>query len=133
MLQTGIERQNTNSIIYAYFETRNSLEKMEFDLVQAAMTAEERKDYFDLMSKMDGSNKAFNKLEDSFHYYFTYLKALCEANEFHPSNYDAKIARRFKTDLNDYCHLYSKTQSDFICGSQFTLDGITLVKCFKLS
>lgn len=118
-------KQDSSTLLHACFESRNLLEKIEFDLVQAAMSLSQRKQYLKEMSRMDGTKNVFNKLEKSFHDYQTYLKALCKAYNFpkQPSDFDIKTSRRFKTELNDFCHLYSKADEDFVWGSAYLKEG----------
>lgn len=130
MLVSAEERRNPNISIYACFETRNLLEKIEFDIVMAAMSAEERELHFDNMQKINGSKNTFSNLSDaSFSKYFSYLKALCNVHKVPPpSDFDIKIANKFKVELNSYCHLYSCDQEDFEYGSPFNATGESICK-----
>lgn len=125
LLDYSSAKQDASVLIHACLESRNLLEKIEFDLVQAAMSPSQRKQYLKEMSRMDGTKNVFAKLEKSFHDYQTYLKALCKAYDFRiqPSDFNIKISRRYKTELNDYCHLYSKSDEDIVWGSSFLTEG----------
>jgi hypothetical protein len=119
-------------VIYACFETRNFLEKLECEIILAALTEEERLKYLPEIEKMRGLTAAFgNVIQEKAYTYISFMNALCKAKSvpFKPlGNFDFKISNRYKTELNDYCHLYSKSQNDFEFDSSFIQNGLALPK-----
>lgn len=127
----AVQYQDTSMVIYACFESRNFLEKIEFDIIMCALTDNEVKKYFKDLKKMGGLNSVFgNKMiQEKAHTYISFINALCKAKNLpiRPLGYfDFKSLNRFKLELNNYCHLYSKVKSDFEFTSQFIQTGLKL-------
>jgi len=130
LLNSAKIKRDTSLVIYACFETRNFIEKLEFYIIAAALTEEERVKNFKDLEKMGGLSKAFGGIiQEKAYTYIRFVNALCKAKNvpFRPlGNYDFKILNRFKLELNAYCHLYSRMQSDLEFDSDFIKEGMTI-------
>ena len=130
LLQSAVGHQDSTMVIYACFETRNFLEKLEFFIIAAALTEEERIKNLKDLEKMWGLSTAFGKIiQEKAHTYITFMNALCKAKSvpFRPlGHFDFKSSNRFKLELNAYCHLYSRLQPDLEFDSEFIQEGIKL-------
>jgi len=116
LIGSAIGHQDSTLVIYACFETRNFIEKLEFYIIMAALTEEERAKHFEGVEKMWGLNSAFGKIiQERAYTYIRFMNALCKAKNvpFRPlGNFDFKTSNRFKTELNKYCHLNIPDSSD---------------------
>lgn len=132
LVDLAVKYKDPTMVIYACFECRNFLEKFEHEIILAALTEEEREQYLPDLAKMHGLTKAFgNIIEEKAYTYISFMNALCKAKSvpFKPlGNFDFKASNRFKTQLNNYCHVYSKKQEDFAFSSAFIQKGLSLPK-----
>lgn len=136
LLNAAIRKSDSTMVIYACFETRNFLEKLEFYIIMAALTLEERIKYMKNVENMRGLNSAFGKIiKERAYTYITFMNALCKAKSV-PfellGDFDFKSSNRFKSDLNAYCHIYSRLQPELNFESDFIQNGLKLpVKVFN--
>lgn len=132
LIELAVKYQDSTMVIYACFETRNFLEKIEFEIILAALTDSERSQYLPDLEKMHGLKMAFGDIiAEKAHAYISFMNALCKAKPVPfrpPGNFDFKTSTKFKSELNSYCHLYSRTQSDLLFKSPFIQRGLTLVR-----
>ena len=130
LLNNAKHFHDSSMVIYACFETRNFLEKLEFYIIMAALTEEERYKYLPEVEKMWGLASAFgNFIQERAYIYITFINALHKAKSlpFRPlGRFDFKASNRFKLQLNKYCHLYTKLQPDLEFNSQFIQNGLQL-------
>jgi hypothetical protein len=130
LINSAKGHRDSTMAIYACFETRNFLEKLEFYIIAAALTEEERKKHFKDLEKMWGLNTAFGTIiQEKAYTYITFMNALCKAKNLpfrHLGQFDFKASNRFKLELNAYCHLYSRLQPDLEFDSEFIQKGLVL-------
>jgi hypothetical protein len=132
LVDLAVRYEDPTMVIYACFECRNFLEKLEHEIICAALSETERQQYLPDLAKMHGLTKVFgNIIEEKAYTYISFMNALCKAKPvpFRPLGiFDFKASNRFKTELNSYCHLYSKKQEDFAFSSEFIQKGLSLPK-----
>lgn len=130
LLGNAVTFRDSSMVIYACFEMRNFIEKLEFYIIAAALTEEERQKEFKGLTRMAALSKAFGKvIQEKAHTYIRFINALCIAKPvpFSPlGRYDFKILNRFKLELNAYCHLYSRMQNELEFDSDFIQNGLAL-------
>jgi len=59
LIATAIERNDSTMVVYACFETRNLIEKLEYYIINVALTDTERVKYVKALDKKGGLGKAF--------------------------------------------------------------------------
>jgi len=133
LLNESQKHNSSSKLFYACYETRNLLESIEFNYVFAALDVTEREDALKTIRKVDGIKKTFEDLDSSIYHYLTFLIELCNALKFPPPPfYDFKISRKFKTELNEYCHIYGRTTEELTYDSPFVKAGkLTIENVFK--
>jgi hypothetical protein len=130
LLANAIHFRDSSLVIYACFETRNFLEKIEFYIIMAALTETDRAKYFKDLEKKGGLSSGFGKIiKQRAHTYITFMNALCKAKNvpFRALGYfDFRTSTRLTTELSQYCHLYSRLQPDLEFESDFIQNGLQL-------
>lgn len=130
---------NSSLIIYACFEMRNFFEQIEYSLVTLAIGEEKWEHNKNLFEKIKGIENVFKKSDDdssikkTIGKYLSFLSVLMESAKlpYQPICYSFDDAQKLKNELNSYCHLYMRTNDDFIYNSNYINSGKrTINNCF---
>lgn len=139
LLEESEKYNNSSLVIYACFEMRNLIEQIEYGFVTIALTEGEWKKYKPDFENIGGIKKVFGKATDSnrnenlkekLDKYLQFCNSIIRVGKLPvmPLSYSMKEAQEYKNQLNDYCHLYTKTQTDFYYNSGFITKGKQLIK-----
>lgn len=128
LIKQSKESKNTTLLIYAAFESRHILERIEFEAI--VMSANSRftiKD-FENIKKHHGIQKANKKFNALKFKYQTFSESFSKAVGPDLKAYDYKKAEDIKGKLSQYLHIYSRTDQELEFDSSFIQSGFVEVQ-----
>ncbi len=130
LLKQSKETKNASLLIYAAFESRHILERIEFEIIVTSANSEFTIDDFENIKKHHGiqkANKEFNSLKFK---YQTFSESFSKAirPDLNIKVYDYKKAEEIKRELSQYLHIYSRTQEELEFESAFIQSGFLVIQ-----
>jgi hypothetical protein len=120
---------NVSTVLYAAFEARNLLEKIEYDLIKMSNDPSEWETIKDIARGKLGIDKA-NKTYKTLKYrYSSFSEALSKVDlEFDLKLFDYKGCDYYQSELSQYIHIYYREPEEMSYESEFIQNGISLIK-----
>ena len=130
LLDLSRKNKNSSFVVYAAFESRNIIERIEFELiVMSANSILGIKDFEDIKKKhgIQKANKKFNALKFR---YQTFTEAFSKVvkPDLNLKTFNYKEAERIKVNLSQYLHIYSRTVQELEFDSTFIQEGFNHIK-----
>jgi len=130
LLELSQKNKNPSFLIYAAFESRNLLERIEFELIVMSANSTFGMEDFENIKKRHGikkANKKFNTLK--FRYQtFTESYTIAVKPDLNLQTYNYKESEKLKETLSQYLHLYSRTENELEFESEFIQKGFEHIK-----
>ncbi len=130
LLEYSRQNKNSSFVIYAAFEARNMLERIEFELIIGAANSKFGKQDFEEIKKRHGIKKANKKFNSLKFRYQSFTEALTKAikTDLNLRFYNYKESEKLKENLSQYLHLYSKTDDELEFESDFIQNSFHHIK-----
>src|SRR3984957_2419223 len=114
LLFLGEEYKDSTMILYACYEARNFIEKLEFLFIIASINQKEWPNAIQIAKKKNGIQELVGKYHNSFYHYITFLGAFMKVGKIKGElgKFNFKQLRQFVSQLNNYIHISLKNQSD---------------------
>ncbi len=130
LTQNAVEKKCPSFLIYACLESRNIIERIEFEMIVMSANSRFSIQDFEKIKNRHGiqkANKKFNSLKHRYQLFAeSYIKAI--GAKLNIKAYDFNKAEKIKRDLSQYLHIYSRTDEELYFGSEFIKDGFSLIK-----
>jgi len=130
LLEYSRQNKNPSFVIYAAFESRTLLERIEFELIVMSANSAFGIEDFENIKKRHGikkANKKFNTLK--FRYQtFTESFTIAVKPDLNFQTYNYKESEKLKENLSQYLHLYSRTDKELEYESEFIQEGFNHIK-----
>jgi len=130
LLEYSRQNKNSSFIIYAAFESRALLERIEFELIVMSANSTFGIEDFENIKKRHGiqkANKKFNTLK--FRYQkFTESFTKAVKSDLALKTYNFKESEKIKENLSKYLHIYSRTDKELEFESEFIQEGLNHIK-----
>lgn len=125
LLKQSRETSNANLLIYAAFESRHIIERIEFESIVMSANSRFTIEDFENIKKYHGiqkANKEFNALK---YKYQTFSESFSKSvrPDLNLKVYDYKKAEEIKGKLSQYLHIYSRTDQELEFESSFIQSG----------
>lgn len=134
LTQNAIEKTCPSFLVYACLESRNLIERIEFEMIVMSANSRFSVQDFEIIKNRHGihkANKKFNSLKHRYQLFTeSYVKAIGPKLNF--KAYDYKKAEKIKGELSQYIHIYSRTDEELYFDSEFINDGFSLIKKTKV-
>ncbi len=133
LLNYSRENKNPSFVIYAAFESRHLLERIEFEIiVMSANSKFGHQDFVDIKKRhgINKANKKFNSLKFR-HQTFTEAFAKAVKPELNFNFFNYKESESLKENLSQYLHLYSRMDDELEFESDFIQNGFIRIKATK--
>lgn len=129
LLEEATKYKNSSLVLYAAFEARSLLEKIEFDILLMSVEESEHENLRSMASGKNGINKTNNQYKTLRYRYQTFSEALTKVILDQPLRvFDYSKSGRFQVALSDYIHIYTRPDDEFKFTSAFIQTGIQLCK-----
>jgi len=130
LLRQSKETKNPTLLLYAAVESRNILERIEFETIVMSANSRFTIDDFESIKKHHGiqkANKEFNALKFK---YQTFSESFSKAvrPDLNLKTYDYKKSEDIKGKLSQYIHTYSRTDQELEFESSFIQSGFNEIQ-----
>lgn len=124
------ESKNTTLVLYAALESRNLLERIEFESIVMSANSRFTIDDFESIKNHHGIQKANREFHSLKFKYQTFSESFSKAVrlDLNLKLYDYKKAEELKGKLSQYIHIYSRTDQELEYASSFIQNGITEIE-----
>lgn len=126
-----IKRQESTSLIsYAALEGRMIIERIEFEILVMAVHNSQDIKWQDFIEEYKGIQKVNAKYKALKFRYQTFTEAFSRViiDEFSIKPFDFKKAEEIQSSLNQYIHIYTRSDEDLKYEGRFIQDGIKLIE-----
>ncbi len=125
LLELSRQNKNPSFIIYAAFESRNLLERIEFELIVMSANSIFGIEDFENIKKRHGIQKANKKFNVLKFRYQTFTESFTKVVKpgLGLQTYNYKESEKLKENLSQYLHLYSRTNKELEYESEFIQEG----------
>lgn len=133
LLNYARENKNPSFVIYAAFESRHLLERIEFEIIVMSANSKFGLQDFEAIKKRHGINKANKKFSALKFRYQTFTEAFAKAvkPELKLNFFNFKESETLKENLSQYLHLYSRMDNELEFDSDFIQNGFIHIKATK--
>lgn len=123
------EHKNPTLIIYGCLESRNLVERIEYELLAMAAKNINNSEFLEIVEMKNGISNANKKLNSLKFKYQSFSKIATEVlfENLKLKVFDFKQADALIYDLSQYLHIYSKTDSDMDINSDFMKNGLNSI------
>lgn len=130
LLEYSRRNKNPSFVIYAAFESRNLLERIEFTLIVMSANSTFGIEDFENIKKRHGIQKANKKFNALKFRYQTFTESFTKAvkPDLDLQTYNYKESEKIKDSLSQYLHLYSRTENELEFESDFIQKGFQHIK-----
>ena len=128
LLEEAKKNKNASFVIYATLESRNLLEKTEYDLMLMGTEKSEWESIALMAKGKNGLDKTNSKYKSLNYRYQTFSEAISKvllAVELKIFNY--KVSDELKQKLSEYLHTYTKSPDELLYESEFIQNGVKSV------
>lgn len=129
LLEEAEKYKNISFVFYAAFESRNLLEKTEFDLILMSQNEEDKQNLIEIAKGKNGLRKTNEKYKTLKYKFQTFNEALCRViiDDIRVQIFDYTKSGNLQTELGEYMHVYTLSENDYNYNSQFIQNGIAII------
>jgi len=130
LIKQSYDCQNPSLVIYAALESRNIIERIEFESIVMSANSSFSIEDFENIKKRLGIQKANNKFNTLKYRYQLFAESFSKAvkPDLNVKSYDFKKAEEIKRNLSQYLHIYSRTNEELEFNSKFIQDGYHIIQ-----
>lgn len=130
LVRSAKEFKDSSLVIYAALETRNLLERIEFELLAMATIGSNSEKFIEDIRGKTGIHKMNKKYHSLKYRYQSFssaaTRAIFDVGALKPFSY--KTSEKYCSELSQYIHSYSRFPEELIFGSTFIESGIKLIE-----
>ncbi len=129
LYRSSKELQDVSFVLYCCLELRNLLELLEFDLLLASVSTEEKKNEIrELAKPKNGIRKVNDELKTLKEKFQTFYDSVARVNGIASKVFYFSESNDLKYELSDYVHTYTRFESEMLYDSDFISKSFNLIK-----
>lgn len=129
LINLSKNHQCSSFVLYAALESRNVIEKVEFEILEMIASYSSNEDFIEIIKKKNGIQKTNSNYKVLKYRYQTFSEAFTIAliDTISIKPFDLKKAEEIQNNLSQYIHIYTRTPEELIFNSSFIQEGISLI------